>query len=465
MPPKFGTSGLRGLVTELTVACVTRYVHAFALSCPIGKGLYIGHDLRASSPDLADVVGHAAANAGLTVTCCEAVPTPALAHAAMADGAAAIMVTGSHIPADRNGLKFYTPAGEITKAEEALIQNALGQKSTADAVGSVTNATDVQARYAARYQAAFDKALGGLHLGLYEQSAVGRDSLADLLRSLGAKVTSLGRSDVFVPIDTEAVPADLRDQLRDWAQGHGLDAIVSTDADGDRPLLTDEGGTVVPGDILGQITAETLGADTVVTPISSNSGVAQSGRFAHVLRTAIGSPHVIAGMQASTGAVVGYEANGGFLLGFTAQGPTGDLPPLMTRDAVLPILAVLAQSAKTGVKASVAQQPARFTAADRLQDVDVDAAVAFIDQLRQSATEREAFLASLDSTCAEVDETDGLRMTLQNGLVVHLRLSGNAPELRLYVEAPSKDDAYEVLTTLLPILAGTILSQVTRFSL
>ncbi|MGO7770887.1 hypothetical protein ACC736_39275, partial [Rhizobium ruizarguesonis] len=31
------------------------------------------------------------------------------------------MVTGSHIPADRNGIKFYLPDGEIDKSDEADI--------------------------------------------------------------------------------------------------------------------------------------------------------------------------------------------------------------------------------------------------------------------------------------------------------------------------------------------------------
>lgn len=43
------------------------------------------------------------------------IPTPALANQAIADGIPAIMVTGSHIPFDRNGLKFYRPDGEISK--------------------------------------------------------------------------------------------------------------------------------------------------------------------------------------------------------------------------------------------------------------------------------------------------------------------------------------------------------------
>ncbi|WP_425453675.1 hypothetical protein [Marinomonas pollencensis] len=33
-----------------------------------------------------------------------------------------------------------------------------------------------------------------------------------------------------------------------------------------------------------------------------------------------------------------------------------------------------------------------------------------------------------------MDETDGLRMILNTGDIVHLRPSGNAPELRCYME-------------------------------
>ena len=35
----------------------------------------------------------------------------------------------------------------------------------------------------------------------------------------------------------------------------------------------------------------------------------------------------------------------------------------------------------------------------------------------------------------QVDQTDGVRMTLEQGGIVHFRASGNAPELRCYVEA------------------------------
>lgn len=53
MDPKFGTSGLRGLVTDLTPDLVADHIRAFLHACPMGTGLYVGRDLRPSSPALA----------------------------------------------------------------------------------------------------------------------------------------------------------------------------------------------------------------------------------------------------------------------------------------------------------------------------------------------------------------------------------------------------------------------------
>ncbi len=174
MPPKFGTSGLRGLVTELTPDCVANYVAAFVASCPTGSGLYVAHDLRPSSPQIARTVAEAAQAEGLQVTLCGPVPTPALALAAMGQGASAVMVTGSHIPADRNGLKFYTPAGEITKEHEKAIIDALGRDRGRQMNRPVTSDGNVAERYIARYLVPFDADLDGLRIGVFAHSAVGR---------------------------------------------------------------------------------------------------------------------------------------------------------------------------------------------------------------------------------------------------------------------------------------------------
>jgi len=448
MPPKFGTSGLRGLVVELTPDLVGAHVEAFLQACPIGTGLYVGRDLRPSSPDIANMIIAAARARGVDVTDCGDILTPGLALAAMNDGAAAVMVTGSHIPADRNGLKFYTPDGEITKAHEGAILAALGSVRDFTGPKGALKSHAAELAYITRYVSAFPAKLMGMTIGVYSHSTVGRDVMRDVLRGLGAKVVELGRSDTFIPVDTEAVPADVRAQLKAWAAEHPVDAIVSMDGDGDRPLLTDATGEVVVGDVLGQITSALLGAETVVTPVSSNTGAEKGGAFTSVVRTKIGSPYVIAGMEAAGGKVAGYEANGGFLLGFDASG----IAPLMTRDAVLPLVATLVAAKEDGVAALVASQPPRFTAADRLQEVPTEISQALVQKLDTNAGDLADFVGQMNGVPVSVDRTDGLRITLEDGRIVHLRPSGNAPELRLYVEADSPDAARAALTQGLDVL-------------
>ncbi len=450
MALKFGTSGLRGLVTEMTPEVLSQYTQAFLSACDSGRLLCVGRDLRPSSARMAGDVIAAARQAGVTVIDCGDIPTPALALEAAAQGAGAVMVTGSHIPADRNGLKFYTRAGEITKEDEAAILSHLGQTAppTAPSTGpdgplQVSDAAAV--RFRQRYVQGFGPAaLAGRRIGLYAHSAVGRDLLADILTALGAEVTALGRSEQFIPVDTEAVDPETRAQIRAWVTEHELDALVSTDGDSDRPLLADETGQVVPGDILGQITAEALGARTVVTPISSNSGVTQKG-FAQVIRTRIGSPFVIAGMHTAGGDVVGYEANGGFLLGFEAQGPNGPLAPLLTRDCVLPLIFVLHAAGAGPMSARVAQEPPVTTLSDRLQNIPQEQSQPLIARLTKDAAARAGFLAPLGVSEEALDMTDGLRMSLADGSTLHIRPSGNAPELRLYVEAQDAEAAKRLM--------------------
>ncbi len=78
---------------------------------------------------------------------------------------------------------------------------------------------------------------------------------------------------------------------------HKLDAIVSTDGDADRPLVIDGTGEFLRGDVLGMIAARFLGADRVVTPVTSNSAIEGVGWFGRVDRTKVGSPFVIEGME------------------------------------------------------------------------------------------------------------------------------------------------------------------------
>ena len=416
--------------------------------------ILIGRDLRPSSPRIADACAAATRAAGVAVVDCGVLPTPALALEAARCGAPAIMVTGSHIPFDRNGLKFYRPEGEITKADELGVLAALEAPpvETESAPGDARKA-DAVAPYLARVRAfGSPAALAGWRIGVYQHSAAGRDLLPDALGALGATAVPLGRSDDFVPIDTEAVRPEDAALARGWCAAERLDALVTTDGDGDRPLIADETGAFLRGDLVGVLTARALGADAVATPISSNTALERSGWFARIARTRIGSPYVIEAMErlSTEGArlVVGYEANGGFLLGGEAVLATGVLAPLPTRDSLTPILAILTMAAadRVTLSALAARAPARATASERLTEIAQDRSGPFLGILAADAVAQADLVAPIGASVVEaVDLTDGVRLTLPGDEIVHLRPSGNAPELRCYAEAATSERAAEIV--------------------
>lgn len=453
----FGTSGVRGLVSDLTGELCYAYAQAFKqLIAPEflesaskdSKIVLIGHDLRPSSPTIAALCAQAFQDDGFSVIYAGALPTPALALFAQQHRMPAIVVTGSHIPFDRNGIKFYGLYGEITKSDEkAITESAV---TLPDNIQEAACLLDSRPRdfYIQRYIDFFgENALSGLRVGLYEHSSVARDILRQILQLLGVEVVSLGRTDSFVPIDTEAVRSEDVEQGSTWAKLHRVDAILSTDGDADRPLISDENGTWLRGDLVGVLCAQFLGAKTVVTPISSNTIVEVSQFFSEVIRTRIGSPYVIAAMQQAldnaSPVVVGYEANGGFLLGCKIERNGRILDALPTRDALLPMLSLLALMKQAGKSLSriVKALPARYTASNRLQNFAPDHSSNLLAELSQNLNQTALIMAPESGPVAEFDLRDGLRVTFENGDIVHLRASGNAPELRCYAEASSAEAA------------------------
>ncbi len=513
---RFGTSGRRGEVVHLTQLEV--YINALAelqylQSLPVAEGgiargddLYFGYDLRPSSTEfvpaengrgeIAQAIVRAVTDAGMEAVNCGAIPTPALTSFALSRGKGSIMVTGSHIPFNRNGYKTNTARGELLKKHEMPINQAVEQARhrlyTQPFNDSLFNengmfktghvdlpAIEEGARvaYVRRYVDFFPvQALGGKRLLFYQHSAVGRDLVVEILKQLGAEVISSGRSETFVPIDTENIDAEQLETIQaltdEATAAHGrLDAVVSTDGDSDRPLVlgvnnADHKVHFYGGDLLGMVVAEYLGADAVVVPISCNDAI-DRGNLAGVLqpKTRIGSPFVIAGMEAALSAgkqaVCGWEANGGFLTGsdITRNGRT--LKALPTRDAVLPILGVLLSAAEKKITLSslFGSLPRRFSRAALLKNFPRATALKIVEKLTPAQAEAQEFVfadkfqsASPADQLAEIRQqlkliftdadgfgvirklnyTDGVRITFENGDVAHLRPSGNADEFRIY---------------------------------
>jgi phosphomannomutase len=473
----FGTSGLRALVTDMTdLECYLNTVGFLRFLAQAGliaaqDTVYVAGDLRDSTPRITRAVTQAVLDGGYQIEYDGLIPTPALALRALECGGAGIMVTGSHIPADRNGIKFYKPAGEVLKDDEVGIKSAVAavrnelyeadmDTSAFTSDGSLKQvpalpevAPEARAAYLRRYTEAFgSERLAGKTVVFYQHSAVGRDDLTELFESLGAKVVPVGRSETFIPIDSENVTAENRRYFKELVEQHpGLFAIASTDGDSDRPFVIDERGVFHRGDVLGAVVAQWLQADFAAYPVSSSDALdtwldEQGVARAH---TKIGSPYVIAAMdearEAGKQVVVGWEVNGGFLTGSDVQVYGHTLRPLPTRDAALPIIVALVRAAEAGMAVSdiFTALPQRATQAGLIDNFPVEVARAMVKQGKELAKyfgPDQGFGA-----LKEIDALDGVRMYFDNGDIAHLRPSGNAPQLRIYSVANSQERANEIV--------------------
>jgi len=468
---QFGTSGVRGLVADMTDQVCFSYVSAFLQYLAenelvkTGDKIGIAGDLRVSTPRIMNAVAAACRTYGFEAVNYGTIPSPAIALTGIQSSMATIMVTGSHIPDDRNGIKFNTPAGEILKVDEEGIraQNVtvaselftdLGQLNRVDYLPPLN--TDGYAVYIQRYIDFFPaQCLRGINIGLYEHSSVARDCFKEVLVLLGANVTSLARTDRFISVDTEAIRPEDVELAKQWSAKYHFDCIVSTDGDGDRPLISDENGVWLRGDVAGILCAQYFGADTVVTPVSCNSAVEKSQQFADIIRTKIGSPFVIEAMQNAAVSnselkVVGYEANGGFLQQTNIDRDGKTLHPLPTRDAIIVPLTImlLAKQHEVSISALVSRLPNRYTYSDRIKNFPTDLSQQIIASFTSGT--QEANLNAIDAQLGKhgrpvsIDTTDGLRITFDSHEIIHLRPSGNAPEFRCYTEADSEQRAIEL---------------------
>ncbi|MBS1214689.1 MAG: phosphomannomutase, partial [Proteobacteria bacterium] len=270
-------------------------------------------------------------------------------------------------------------------------------------------------------------------------------------------------------------------------EAHGrIDAVVSTDGDSDRPLIlgVDAENSRVRffgGDLVGMVTAEFLKPDAVVVPISCNDAI-DRGDLRDIVepKTRIGSPFVIAGMEVARArgkqAVCGWEANGGFLTGSDIVRNGKMLAALPTRDAVLPIVAVLCAAKEAGVSVVglFDRLPRRYSRAALLRQFPRTLGLEIVRQLspgdpRIAEVRFSAgglLVVGEDGCQCEAGEAakkvlqgiredlsrffttdqgfgaitalnfiDGVRVFFGNGDVAHLRPSGNADELRIYAVA------------------------------
>src|ERR1043166_2391518 len=193
----FGTSGARGLATAITDRVSYAYTVGFLQYLEKTRQIQgskahvaLAGDLRPSTGRIMEAVTRAIEDKDHLPVHCGRIPSPALALFGLVEQIATIMVTGSHIPDDRNGIKFNKPTGEILKSDERgmAAQEVDLPDHLFDADGRFTRESNsmriVNARalsnYPERYRDFFGRdALRGLRVGVYQHSAVGRDMLVE----------------------------------------------------------------------------------------------------------------------------------------------------------------------------------------------------------------------------------------------------------------------------------------------
>lgn len=412
-------------------------------------------------------------NAGFEPVYCGTIPTQAVSLYGFSRKIPSIMVTGSHIPYDRNGIKFNLPEAEILKKDERAItkyyekltkageSSYLFQKDGSLQKHGILPKINLKAgrEYVDRYLGFLQpNILKGKKILVFQHSAVIRDMMVEIFEKLGAQVFKVGRSAEFIPIDTEAMRMIDLKNARAWARKCKADAICSADGDSDRPMLFDENGDFIRGDFLGVICSAYLKADSVSATASCTTALEKSGKFKKINRTKIGSPYVVEAMQKDEKRgyrrIVSYEANGGFLLQKTLSLHGRTLQSLPTRDSMLPILCALAYARENKLSLSdlVKKFPQRFVYSQSIKEFPtekIQEMMGTFTKKNMSFSKKAKKLFGLPAEVKKFDFLDGARMFLKNGEIVHVRPSGNSPEIRVYCETESVSRSQEVAESIL----------------
>src|SRR5690606_16887646 len=281
---------VRGLVPEQLDAEVCRALgSAFAqvVAVPEGEeGVVVGHDMRASSPELARAFAAGVAAHGVDVTMIGLASTDQLYYASGALDRAGAMFTASHNPAAYNGIKLCRraarPVGQDSGLAEVrdlaqwlLDRGGLHDLPAPERVGTLDE-TDVLADYAAYLRSLVDLR-GGRPLTVVVDAGNGM---------AGHTVPAvLDHPDVpvrVVPLYFELdgtfphheanplEPENLRD-LQAAVVEHGADLGLAFDGDADRCFVVDETGRpVTPSAITALVAAREI-AKEVAAGIDASS--------------------------------------------------------------------------------------------------------------------------------------------------------------------------------------------------
>lgn len=431
----FKAYDVRGLVGEQLTSDLIRAVGiAFAQAvAPESTAVLIVHDMRDSSPVFADAMADGITSMGLDVVHAGLGSTDLMYYASGTLDLPGVMFTASHNPAAYNGMKFcragavpMSLADGLAQIRDDAIAIAQGRRPVpSPTTGSVTR-RDLVPAYAQYLRDIVDLSwvrplsvvvdAGNGMAGMTTPAVM--DPLPLTVHPLYFELDGTFPHHEANPLDPKNL-VDLQKEVRRV----GADLGLAFDGDADRCFVVDERGEPVPASAITAMVAlrelrRRPGSTVLYNVITSRAVpelVAAAG--GHAIRTRVGHSYIKADM-ARTGAVFGGEHSAHYYFADFFRADTGML-------AALHVLAELAAS-DTPLSELVAGYH-RYAQSGEINSTVHDAA-AVIERVRQWASDRQG----------EVDELDGLTISLADGCWFNVRSSNTEPLLRLNVEAPDE---------------------------
>ena len=436
MAARFGTDGIRGVArTELT----TELVHALGVAAVRALGAEVAYliarDTRESGPDLEAAVADGIASAGGTAVLLGVLPTPGLAAACAASGAAGVMISASHNPYTDNGVKLFEPGGRKLRDEtEEAVEVALDavlvpldDEPIAANRGEIRSATGGVEDYVAHLVDAVGggNPFTGLTVVLDCANGAASDSAPAAFRALGATVTVLHAEPSGTNINA-ACGSTHPSVVAAEVVRTGAAAGLAFDGDADRIVAVDETGAIVDGDHILAILAidleqrDQLRHGAIATTVMANLGLSRAlaSHGIEVMITPVGDRHVLAAME-DHDLVLGGEQSGHIIASRHSVTGDGPLVGILLLDAMARAGVPLSELASVVTKYPQVLVNVKVLDRDGLDDAD-------------------GFW-----TAVETAET-----ALGGEGRVLVRPSGTEPVVRVMVEAPTAEIASDTAASL-----------------
>ncbi|MEV1288692.1 phosphomannomutase/phosphoglucomutase [Micromonospora sp. NPDC049679] len=399
--------------------------------------IVVAHDMRESSPGLAQAFAEGATASGATVLHAGLASTDMLYYAAGALDLPGAMFTASHNPAEYNGIKMCragaAPVGQdtgltqIRDYAQELLDSGEAEKERAE---KPIERRDLLADYAAHLRTLVDLSdIRPLKVVVDAGNGMGGYTVPAVLGDAVLPPLPLEIIPMYFELDgsfpnheaNPLNPANVVD-LQNAVREQGADLGLAFDGDADRCFVIDERGEPVsPSAVTALVAARELAkypGATIIHNLITSSAVPEIVREngGEPVRSRVGHSF-IKGEMARTNAVFGGEHSAHYYFRDFWFADTGML-------AAMHVLAALGEQSRP--LSQLAHEFERYVSSGEINST-VD------DQTAKLVEVKQAYVN------ADTDELDGLTVRFDDGAWVNLRASNTEPLLRLNVEAPTEE--------------------------